>query len=343
MEHRVFVFKSTNTLLLLAILCLGMASTAPTFDHSLDAQWEEWKMEYNKTYSSNEELYRRAIWEKNMKMIEIHNEEYKEGKHSFTLAMNDFGDMTKKEIRERMMGLKIPKKKKGIVFQERLTGDVPDYVDWRGRGYVTPVMNQGACNACWAFSAAGALEGQMFRKTGRLIALSKQNLVDCSQPQGNYGCSGGWMDHAFEYVYENGGLDSEAAYPYEDQEGPCRYRPEYSAATDTGTVYIPPSEEVLKRAVAIVGPISAAIDASHDSFNYYIGGIYDEPACSNTSVTHAVLVVGYGYERQQSQIRKYWLVKNSWGTNWGIRGYIKIARDENNYCGIASYASFPTV
>ncbi|XP_077653927.1 procathepsin L isoform X3 [Urocitellus parryii] len=299
-----------NPSLFLAILCFGMASPAPKLDHSLEAQWQEWKAKHRKTYDMNEEGKRKAEWEKNMKMIELHNGEYNQGKH---------------------------------MFQKPLFGDVPKSVDWRKKGYVTAVKHQGNCNSCWAFSATGALEGQMFQKTKKLVPLSVQNLIDCSLPQGNYGCYGGRMDHAFQYIKDNGGLDSEASYPYEAQNRPCRYNPQNSVANDKGFIDIPEDEEALMKAVATVGPISVAIDAEHDSFKFYKGGIYYNPHCSNTSLSHAVLVVGYGFEGAESDNKKYWLIKNSWGEKWGMNGYMKIARNKNNHCGIASDASYPLV
>ncbi|XP_076699651.2 procathepsin L isoform X3 [Callospermophilus lateralis] len=299
-----------NPSLFLAILYFGMASPAPKLDHSLEAQWQQWKAKHRKTYDMNEEGQRKAEWEKNMKMIELHNGEYNQGKH---------------------------------MFQKPLFGDVPKSVDWRKKGYVTAVKHQGNCNSCWAFSATGALEGQMFRKTKKLVPLSVQNLIDCSLSQGNYGCYGGRMDYAFQYIEDNGGLDSEASYPYEAQNQPCRYSPQNSVANDKGFIDIPEDEEALMKAVATVGPISVAIDAEHDSFKFYKGGIYYNPHCSNTSLSHAVLVVGYGFEGAESDNNKYWLIKNSWGEKWGMNGYMKIARDKNNHCGIASEASYPLV
>ncbi|XP_008069903.1 cathepsin L1-like [Carlito syrichta] len=332
-----------NPSLILAAFCLGMASAAPTLDDGLDAQWNRWKAKYRKLYGTNEEGWRRAVWEKNMKRIEQHNREYREGKHGFTMAMNAFGDMTKEEYSQRVNGFQYQKTRKGKVFQEPPFLEMPRFVDWREKGYVTYVKDQGVCGPCWAFSATGALEGQMFRKTGKLVTLSEQNLVDCSYAQGNMGCYRGTMDNAFKYVQENGGLDSEASYPYIDQAESCSYMPQYSAANITGFINIPVGEKALMRAVAYLGPISVAIDASHNSFQFYKEGIYFEPDCSSEKLNHGVLVVGYNYEGTDPDTSKYWIVKNSLTTDWGMDGYVKMARDRNNNCGIASAASYPVV
>ncbi|XP_054443935.1 procathepsin L-like isoform X2 [Pteronotus mesoamericanus] len=255
--------------LLLVALCLGIASAAPKLDHRLSLQWNQWKTTHQKLYNENEEGWRRAVWEKNMKMIELHNWEHSQGKHSFTMAMNAFGDMTNEEFRQAINGFQYQKHRKGKVFQEPPYAEIPLSVDWREKGYVTPVKDQGQCGSCWAFSATGALEGQMFRKTGKLVSLSEQNLLDCSQPQGNYGCNGGLVNNAFQYVKENKGLDSEASYPYHARDESCKYKPEFSAANDTGFVNIHRQEKSLMKAVASVGPISVGIDASLISFQFY--------------------------------------------------------------------------
>ncbi|KAM6169597.1 procathepsin L-like [Rhynchocyon petersi] len=333
-----------NSSLFLAALCLGIASAALEHDRSLDDQWYQWKSAYKRPYSQNEENWRRAVWEKNVKMIELHNQEYSQGKHGFSLGMNAFGDMTSEEFRQVMNGFQNQKHKKGKMFQEFPSDNIPKSVDWTQKGYVTPVKNQGQCGSCWAFSATGALEGQMFRKTGKLVSLSEQNLVDCSRPEGNEGCNGGLMDYAFKYIKDNKGLDSEEFYPYlgtDTQD--CQYKPEYSAANDTGYVDVLQQEKELMKAVAAVGPISAAIDAGHMSFQFYKDGIYYDSDCSSKDLDHGVLVVGYGYEGTDEDNNKYWLVKNSWGTSWGADGYVKMARDRNNHCGIATAASYPVV
>ncbi|XP_003795081.1 cathepsin L1 [Otolemur garnettii] len=332
-----------NPSLFLAAFFLGIASAIPKFDKNLDAQWYQWKAKYRRLYGVDEEGWRRAVWEKNMKMIELHNGEYSQGKYGFTMAMNAFGDMTNEEFRQVMNGFQNRKHKKGKMFREPLFFKPPKSVDWRKKGYVTPVKNQGQCGSCWAFSSTGALEGQMFRKTGKLISLSEQNLVDCSQRQGNHGCSGGLMNFAFNYVKENGGLDSEVSYPYVARDEKCKYKPEYSVANDTGFVNIPTQEKALMKAVAIIGPISIAIDASHISIQFYKSGIYYEPNCSSKNLDHGVLLIGYGFEGTDSDDNKFWFIKNSWGIEWGLDGCIKIAKDKNNHCGIASAASYPTV
>ncbi|XP_044231460.1 procathepsin L-like [Thunnus albacares] len=218
--------------------------------------------------------------------------------------------------------------------------DLPDFVDWRDKGYVTEVKNQKNCGSCWAFSATGSLEGQIFNKTGKLVSLSEQQLVDCSRDYGNMGCSGGWMHDAFRYIKENGGLDTEDSYPYEAKDGKCRYDPAKIGANCTGYVNVKSNDEdALRDAVATIGPVSVAIDASQTSFQLYKSGVYDEPHCQSSALNHAVLAVGYGTENGLD----YWLVKNSWGLEWGDKGYIKMSRNKQNQCGMGSYAIYPQV
>ncbi|XP_015282180.1 PREDICTED: cathepsin L1-like [Gekko japonicus] len=207
-------------------------------------------------------------------------------------------------------------------------------------------MNQfgdlGSCGSCWAFSATGALEGLHARTTGNLVSLSEQNILDCSTYLGTNGCGGGWMPLAFEYVAQNNGIDSEQSYPYQAQSGlPCRYSSWYRAATCNSLVTVQSgSEEALEEAVAIYGPVSVAVDASSIHFQFYSSGVFSLPSCGE-SLDHGMLVVGYGVSQYGWDRQSYWLLKNSWGTEWGEEGYIQIAKGTNNICGVATAASFP--
>jgi cathepsin L len=217
---------------------------------------------------------------------------------------------------------------------------LPAAIDWRTMGAVTPIKDQGQCGSCWAFSSTGALEAQIYKKTKTLTTLSEQNLVDCNKA--NFGCNGGWMDYAFDYVKTNKGIDKSSAYPYTGYRGTCKYKSAttYVGGTCTGRKSIPAGNETaLQIAVATIGPVSVAIDASGLPFQLYSSGVYKNLACSKTNLDHAVLVVGYGTTNDQD----YWIVKNSWGTSWGMSGYILMPRNQKNYCGIATHALYPTV
>ncbi|XP_052002548.1 cathepsin S, ortholog2, tandem duplicate 1 [Xyrauchen texanus] len=325
--------------LLFAVFC-GVALAH--FNSNLDQHWEMWKKTHGKIYSSEfEELGRRELWERNIQLITLHNLEASMGMHTYDLGMNQMGDLTTEEIMQTFAMTRIPpglKRQTANIVGS--SGDPPpDSVDWREKGYVTSVKMQGACGSCWAFSSVGALEGQLKKTTGNLVDLSPQNLVDCSSKYGNKGCNGGFMTSAFQYVIDNGGIDAESSYPYEGVQKQCRYNPIQHAANCTKYYFVRQGdEEALKQALANVGPISVAIDATRPQFVMYRSGVYNDPTCTK-KVNHAVLAVGYGTMDGQD----FWLVKNSWGLYFGDGGYIRIARNQNNMCGIASYACYPVM
>jgi len=326
--------------LLLGLVAVGMALP---LDSDLDSEWQAYKSYHTKKYSSSEESLRRLIWEENLKRVALHNLEAAMGKHTYTLAMNEFADLSGEEFAKIVLGsCVIPKRNStgAATFLKSPFITVPTAVDWRDKNLVTPIKDQKQCGSCWAFSTTGSLEGQHSKKTGKLVSLSEQQLVDCSGKFGNYGCMGGLMDNAFRYIKANGGIDTEASYPYEARDGHCRFKPADIGATVAGYTDIPEGDEAaLTQAIATVGPISVAIDASHFSFQLYHTGVYYEKRCSSTRLDHGVLAVGYGTEDGQDF---YW-VKNSWGVSWGQKGYIKMARGRQNNCGIATQASYPLV
>lgn len=321
----------------LAILALAVTLASA----STTADWLVYKATHGKDYTQEEDVIRRFIWKSNLQKIQAHNELYAQGLSSYYQGENQFTDMTNEEFRRVMNGLKIDRTLNPGTFETGLYKDIlAATVDWRTKGYVTPIKDQGQCGSCWAFSTTGSLEGQHFKKAGKLVSLSESNLVDCSQKFGNNGCSGGLMDNAFKYIIHNKGIDTEASYPYKPEDRKCAFKKADVGATEVSYKDVESgSEEALQKAVAEIGPISVAIDASHDSFQSYKGGVYDEPACSSTELDHGVLAVGYGTESSKD----YWIVKNSWGTSWGEKGYILMSRNKNNQCGIATMASYPTV
>ncbi|KAK2843710.1 hypothetical protein Q7C36_011925 [Tachysurus vachellii] len=293
-----------------------------------DLEFHAWKLEFGKIYkSAEEESQRKNTWLENRKLVLVHNMLADQGIMSYRLGMTYFADMDNQEYRQSVFkgclgSFNKTKKHNAATFLRQAGGAVlPDSVDWRDKGYVTEVKDQKQCGSCWAFSATGSLEGQTFRKTGKLVSLSEQQLVDCSWKYGNMGCGGGLMDQAFDYIKDNKGIDTEDSYPYEATDGDCRFNPDTVGATCTGYVDITSEDEnALQEAVATIGPVSVAIDAGHISFQLYVSGIYNEPECSSMDLDHGVLAVGYGKDNGKD----YWLVKNSWGLDWGDNGYIKI-------------------
>ncbi len=208
---------------------------------------------------------------------------------------------------------------------------VPDNFDWRTAGTVTPVKNEGSCDASWAFGITGLVEGYHVRIGHPLVSLSEQQLLDCD----SFGtaCSGGRPVGSMREMIAGGGLTTEADYPYTARPGSCKsFTP---GPTIPGAGRVPPGDELsLKTYLATTGPVLALIDASHASFADYTGGIYSEPACATMQPTRAMLIIGYGIENNVP----YWVAKNSQGTSWGEQGYFRLVRNANNACGIASYA-----
>jgi len=332
---------SIPSLSAIVLACLVALAAAKSFSGK-DAQFESFKRRFGKTYKSAiEEEFRQKIFLNNLKTVNDHNKLFKEGKVTFDLAINKFADLTAQEFGEKYNGFKQPINHKPKNVFRGTAKAVPDTIDWRDSGYVTAVKDQGQCGSCWSFSATGGLEGQHFASTGDLIPLSEQNLMDCSYSYGNEACNGGWMDQAFQYIADNDGIDTEASYPYEEISTlNCRYTLLDRAATlRSYTDVLSGNEDALKQAAGTVGPISVAIDASHASFQLYNSGVYSEPLCMQNVLDHGVLVVGYGTEALQD----YWLVKNSWGPSWGEQGYIKMTRNDNNQCGVATQASYPVL
>ena len=324
----------------LALFCVVAVSATISVPEETRLLFSNWAREHGKTYATSEEAESRlVIFHNNLNYINQHNALAAQGLKSYTLGTTRFADLTVDEYRKFLTYRSALNSNANQTNLFRPTSDeVPASVDWREKGAVTGVKDQGQCGSCWSFSSTGSMEGVHAIATGNLVSLSEQNLIDCVKG-GQYTCdTGGEMQDAFQYVISNGGIDTEASYPYCTCSGnQCQYNPGNSAATFSSFQVVQQGSESDLLNAAAGRPVSVAIDASQQSFQLYSGGVYYEPACSSTQLDHGVLVVGYGTDNGQD----YWLVKNSWGTGWGLSGYIEMARDRNNMCGIATDASFP--
>lgn len=303
-------------------------------------EFNQWRSKYNKSYE-NESYMSHYFnnWLDNRDFVDHYNSVYDE----FTLELNEFADIHHGNWKFRNGYNQRMAQQKLTIEQLDYDDDdifLPNSVDWRDKNLVTPIKNQQQCGSCWAFSAVGSMEGQHALKTGDLVSLSESQIVDCDVNGSDQGCSGGWMDGAFEYVINNKGIDTEESYPYDPQDDPCKFNESNIGATFSGYKDVVGGEQALKKAVATIGPISVAIDAGESSFQFYQKGVYYDPNCSPDMLDHGVLVVGYGTTVNGTD---YWIVKNSWGENWGDKGYIYMARNRNNSCGIASKPSYPIV
>lgn len=215
----------------------------------------------------------------------------------------------------------------------------PDSFDWRDENVLTPIKNQKSCGSCWAFAAIAVLEFHHFIKTSKLLELSMQQLLDCSND--NFGCDGGDYEETFNYLM-NTEIASEVDYPYKGRKGHCRQDDVKKTNVKIyGYATVAPNEEALKRAVHQFGPIAVQINTSPESFQYYSKGVYDDTRCtgSESDLDHAVVVVGYGHDTHSKL--DYWIIRNSWSEKWGEDGYMRLARNRNNLCGVAMKAAFP--
>jgi C1A family cysteine protease len=310
-----------------------------------------WAAQHKKTYTSPAEHSKRFhIWSKNREMVNSHLS----SSSSYSLALNRFSDLSPLEMDSLLFGYRSEDDEyhDNFMVQPSYMRTSITSIDWRAKGAVTPVKDQGQCGSCWAFSTIVAMEGLHAIETKSLVSLSEQELASCAF-DGNKGCQGGKMTNAFGWIAANGGIDSEADYPYESKYGEVfncsasKVKQHVATSDSYVRVYGPGnnySEASLMAAVA-KQPVSVAI-AVGGSFVHYSGGVFDDPKCG-TALAHGVAVVGFGTDEASG--KDYWLVKNSWNDQWGEGGYVRIARGGGNetsrgkpgICGILMDCAYP--
>ena len=307
----------------------------------VEEAFQTWIKTHSKVYATPQELnFRRGVFLQNYFTVLNYNKR----NLSYKTALNIFADLTLEEFANKYTGVKVPKATQKNVNSIETYGltQIPSTVDWRKNGVVNPVKNQGSCGSCWAFSATSAVESAWALAGKGLYNLAEQQLVDCAGTTGNYGCNGGWMDWAFEYLISVGGQEQTTAYPYTAQDGNCKFQKNLITASISSFYDVPQNEcKQLQLAVAKT-PVSVAIQVI-SSFQFYSSGVYNGAGCG-TSLNHGVTVVGYNIQDWTTVGQNYWIVRNSWGASWGEAGYIRMdstVQQPNGICGICMVASYP--
>ncbi|KAK6146215.1 hypothetical protein DH2020_020084 [Rehmannia glutinosa] len=331
--------------LLISKFLTSQASTRQLPELSMLERHEKWMAQHGRVYKDAQEKMKRfEIFTDNVQKIEAFNAGPDQG---YKLGVNAFADMNDEEFQASLNGYKRqePEMMSALEHEHfRYTNvrNVPKTLDWRKKGAVTPVKDQGlVCGSCWAFSAVAAMEGINQIKTGKLVSLSEQEIMDCDKKDGS--CSGGDMDTAFEFVIKSRGLATESNYPYKGEYGVCDTKKASKAAVRiTGYEKVPANNETALLQAVAHQPVSVGVDASSFDSRFYSNGVLIG-GCGTKKLDHGVTVVGYGKTKGGT---KYWIVKNSWGEYWGENGYLRIKRGvsaKEGLCGIAMEASYPIV
>jgi len=314
----------------------------PAENHDkMDDKFEGYKSEHGKVYNGQLEHRRRQhIWRQNIRFVDAHN---RRGL-GYQLRVNHLADWTDDELRALHPNARgVPQHSAPMVFEADSSTSTPSSIDWREKGAVAAVKDQAICGSCWAFGSVAAIEGALFIKSGKLTRLSSQALVDCSWEFGNLGCDGGFDFWAYEWIMQAGFIPTEESYPYTMQDGRCRFENTEKGTAIRGYVNVTSGDEMaLRQAIALHGPISVSIDASHRTLSFYDSGIYYDPVCSPKldDLDHVVAAVGYGVDEQTGE--GYWIVRNSWSSYWGDQGYIRISM-RDNICGVATAPTFVVI
>lgn len=312
--------------------CFLILTTSLLVEPFQEKSFLNWMRTNNRFYTGDEYHLRFGIFLANSRFVQQHNK----GNYHYKVALNKFSTYTPAEFRSLLGEMnKFTKSNGPQKHSKRDWPTPPEELDWREKGAVNGIVNQASCGSCWAFGAIAGAEGCWFLNKAELLKFSEQNLVDCVTTC--QGCGGGFRDAAYTYVIENQGgkFNLESDYPYTAEDGYCLFDETRAVGGIRG--YVQPTlkdEDDLLAHVAHYGPTTVGIDASGYGFMQYVSGIYNIPNdCDPDGINHGVCCVGYGEEKGI----KYWIVRNSWGTDWGEDGYIRMGRNIN-MCGISAKA-----
>ena len=319
------------------ILVFALVACEMNIDAVMFQQFQKYIKKYNKKYNSiNEFLARYEVFRRNVM------EAFEEKNNSYRTGITKFSDMTYQEFAKIYLNLNydamaIANFHPHIV---KLTNTAPEAWDWRDKGYVAHVKDQAACGSCWAFATMANLEGQYYKNKGKMVTFSEQMLVDCDSYDS--GCNGGLMENTFDWLKENG-IMTDADYPYVGYKHNCQLDPSkyidmkvtgYKKLGSSALTWTPVDEDEIKEFLYETGPLAIALNG--DPLQTYISGILDVPSsqCPVSKINHGVTMVGYGHDDASG--KDYWIIKNSWGRNWGEQGYCRIKRGSGT-CGVNCY------
>ncbi|KAM0724425.1 Cathepsin F [Formica fusca] len=309
----------------------------------IEQKFNKFVATYNRTYSTPEERNLRfRIFRENLDIIQLLR---KTEQGTAYYDVNMFADISREEFRSRYLGLRPDlRSENDIPLPKAEIPDIelPPKFDWREKGVVTSVKDQGMCGSCWAFSVTGNVEGQYALKHGQLLSLSEQELVDCDDL--DEGCSGGLPDNAYRAIEKLGGLELESDYPYEAENEKCHFKRNLAKVQLASAVNVTSDETQMAQWLVQNGPISIGINAN--AMQFYVGGV-SHPfkfLCNPKNLDHGVLIVGYGTSEYPLFHKKlpYWIIKNSWGKHWGEQGYYRVYRGDGT-CGLNTMATSAVV
>lgn len=324
---------------LLALVALASANVLDMQAIPETMDWEHWKTTFEKTFTPAEEVQYKANYADNINHILRENAKG----HTYRLGVNEYAHMTPDEFYgyyTMKNGVEVPEKQNLHVVKP--AEEIADSIDWVERGKVTGVKNQGQCGSCWAFSTTGSTEAATaIANNAAPISLSEQQLVDCAASFGNNGCNGGLMDNGFKYIKSAGGLATEQEYPYTASTNSCNTNEAAEHVSDVSGFHDVETTDTAFLSALNVGPVSIAIEADKSAFQMYRSGVLTDAVGCGEKLDHGVLAVGYG---SLSGV-DYYKVKNSWGANWGMNGYILMGRGSqypDGMCGMLKNGSYPT-